>query len=128
MPITQITEMIVYTSSLIIKELKKIIQETFTFVNAFINARFAKDKLILIEDEVDLKLLHIDKYLYSSEDHIQASALFGIRLINTGVRNENDPAFALLSENKEFYIKSINNERIEKNYSKKQDHKKDDQK
>ncbi|GET56962.1 26S proteasome non-ATPase regulatory subunit 2 [Rhizophagus irregularis DAOM 181602=DAOM 197198] len=99
MPITQITEMIVYTSSLIIKELKKIIQETFTFVNAFINARFAKDKLILIED-VDLKLLHIDKYLYSSEDHIQASALFGIRLINTGVRNENDPAFALLSESK----------------------------
>ncbi|CAG8730892.1 14912_t:CDS:2, partial [Rhizophagus irregularis] len=34
------------------------------------------------------------------EDHIQASALFGIRLINTGVRNENDPAFALLSESK----------------------------
>ncbi|PKY49499.1 hypothetical protein RhiirA4_527935 [Rhizophagus irregularis] len=90
MLITQITEIIVYTSSLIIKELKKIIQE----------------------------------------NHIQTGALFAIGLINTEVHNENDPAFVLLleSEDEEFYIKSINNERIEKNYLKKQNHKKDDQK
>ncbi|PKC65115.1 26S proteasome regulatory complex, non-ATPase subcomplex, Rpn1 subunit [Rhizophagus irregularis] len=95
-----------------------------TFVNAFVNAGFAKDKLISIEDgttwlyknkdhgmlsaaasigmimlwDVDLGLSHVDKYLYSSEDHIQAGALLAIGLINTGVRNENDPAFALLSE------------------------------
>ncbi|CAB5193779.1 unnamed protein product [Rhizophagus irregularis] len=48
--------------------------------------------------DVDLGLSHVDKYLYSSEDHIQAGALLAIGLINTGVRNENDPAFALLSE------------------------------
>ncbi|PKY49500.1 hypothetical protein RhiirA4_465530 [Rhizophagus irregularis] len=33
-----------------------------------------------------------------------------------------------MGEDEEFYIKSINNERIKKNYSKKQDHEKDDQK
>ncbi|GBB88799.1 hypothetical protein RclHR1_01540022 [Rhizophagus clarus] len=95
-----------------------------TFVNAFVNAGFTNDKLISIEDgttwiyknkdngmlsaaasigmimlwDVDLGLSHVDKYLYSPEDHIQAGALLAIGLINTGVRNENDPAFALLSE------------------------------
>ncbi|CAG8592604.1 12843_t:CDS:10 [Funneliformis mosseae] len=94
-----------------------------TFVNAFVNAGFVNDKLISIEDgntwiyknkdhgmlsaaasigmimlwDVD-GLSKVDKYLYSNEDHIKAGAILAIGLINTGVRNENDPAFALLLE------------------------------
>ncbi|CAJ0745231.1 6084_t:CDS:10 [Entrophospora sp. SA101] len=95
-----------------------------TFVNAFVNAGFCTDKLVSIEDgnawlfknkeqgmlsaaasiglvtlwDVDAGLVCIDKYLYSKEDYIKAGALLAIGLFNTGVRNENDPAFALLSE------------------------------
>ncbi|PKK59966.1 hypothetical protein RhiirC2_794033 [Rhizophagus irregularis] len=46
-------------------------------------------------------------YIYKNKDYgilsitaSIASALFAIRLINTGVCNENDPAFTLLSESK----------------------------
>ncbi|CAG8655494.1 46371_t:CDS:10 [Gigaspora margarita] len=95
-----------------------------TFVNAFVNAGFGNDKLISIDDgnawiyknkdngmlsaaasiglimlwDVDAGLAQLDKYLYSTEDYIKAGALLAIGLVNTGVRNENDPAFALLSE------------------------------
>ncbi|KAI3653682.1 hypothetical protein MP228_001629 [Amoeboaphelidium protococcarum] len=97
-------------------------------VNAFVNVGFNKDKLILdCEDSnswiyknkehgmtsatasigllslwnVEEGLTHLDKYLYSNEDHVKAGALMGIGLVNCGVRNESDPAIALLSEHLE---------------------------
>lgn len=94
-----------------------------SFVNGFVNAGFGNDKL-LMEDgnkwlyknkehgmfsamaslglillwDVDGGLTPIDKYLYSSEDHIKAGALLACGIVNTGVRNEVDPALALLSD------------------------------
>jgi len=94
-----------------------------SFVNGFVNAAFGKDKL-LTEDgntwlyknkehgmmsaaaslglillwDVEGGLTQLDKYLYSKEDYIKAGALLGCGLITCGVRNECDPARALLSD------------------------------
>ncbi|CAH1991259.1 unnamed protein product [Acanthoscelides obtectus] len=94
-----------------------------SFVNGFVNAGFGQDKL-LMEDgnkwlyknkehgmlsataslglvllwDVDGGLVPIDKYLYSSEDHIKSGALLACGIVNCGVRNECDPALALLSD------------------------------
>lgn len=38
------------------------------------------------------------RYLYTSEDYVKSGALLAIGLVNCGIRNECDPAFALLSE------------------------------
>lgn len=95
-----------------------------TFVNAFVNAGFSKDKLVTTDDgnkwmyknkqhgmlsaaaslglihlwDVDGGLTPIDKYLYTTEDYIKAGALLALGLVNVGVRNDCDPAFALLSD------------------------------
>lgn len=95
-----------------------------TFVNAFVNAGFSRDKLVTIEDgskwmyknkqhgmlsaaaslglihlwDVDGGLTPIDKYLYTTEDYIKAGALLALGIVNVGVRNDCDPAFALLSD------------------------------
>ncbi|GLV43279.1 Regulatory particle non-ATPase 1 [Carabus blaptoides fortunei] len=94
-----------------------------SFVNGFVNAAFGQDKL-LMEDgnkwlfknkehgmlsataslglillwDVDGGLTPIDKYLYSAEDHIKSGALLACGIVNCGVRNECDPALALLSD------------------------------
>jgi len=94
-----------------------------SFVNGFVNAAFGTDKL-LTEDgnkwlyknkehgmmsataslglillwDVDGGLTQIDKYLYASEDFIKAGALLACGIVNSGVRNECDPALALLSD------------------------------
>lgn len=41
---------------------------------------------------------HSLRYLYSNEDYIKSGALLAIGLVNCGIRNECDPALALLSE------------------------------
>lgn len=96
-----------------------------TFVNAFVNCGFGNDKLMVQAEEgsawiyknkdhgmmsaaaslgmvmlwdVEGGLTQIDKYLYSKDDHIKAGALLAIGIVNSGVRNEADPAIALLSE------------------------------
>ena len=94
-----------------------------SFVNGFINTGFGKDKL-LMEDgnkwlyknkehgmlsatasiglvllwDVDGGLTQIDKYLYSPEEMIKSGALLACGIVNCGVRNECDPALALLSD------------------------------
>ena len=94
-----------------------------SFVNGMINTGFGQDKL-LMEDgnkwlyknkehgmlsatasiglvllwDVDGGLTQIDKYLYSPEDWIKSGALLACGIVNTGVRNECDPALALLSD------------------------------
>ncbi|TPX40116.1 hypothetical protein SeMB42_g01547 [Synchytrium endobioticum] len=96
-----------------------------TFVNAFVNAGFGHDKLLSKTEEgnswiykhkdagmmsaaasvgmislwdVESGLAEIDKYTYAPEDHIKAGALLGIGILTASVRNESDPAIALLSE------------------------------
>lgn len=93
-----------------------------SFVNGFVNAAFGKDKILLIDEgnkwlyknkehgmmsataslglillwDVDGGLAQIDKYLYSGEDYIKAGALLACGIVNCGVRNDCDPALALL--------------------------------
>ncbi|KAF3938115.1 hypothetical protein ABW19_dt0207966 [Dactylella cylindrospora] len=96
-----------------------------TFVNAFVNAGFGQDKLMLVEDEtspwvfknkdlgkmsaaasigllmqgdIDMGLSAIDKYTYIDEISIKAGSFLGIGLVNCGVRSDSDPALALLGD------------------------------
>lgn len=94
-------------------------------MNAFVNAGFSNDKLMVEAEEgnswiyknkdhgmmsaaaslglsllwdTNVGLSHVDKYTYSSEEHIKAGALFATGLLNTGVRTEADTALALLGD------------------------------
>eukprot|EP00050_Salpingoeca_kvevrii_P004135 m.243554 g.243554 ORF g.243554 m.243554 type:complete len:831 (-) comp10951_c0_seq1:89-2581(-) len=96
-----------------------------TFVNAFVNAGFGSDKLILggsgnawiasknrkygimsaaaslgllLLWDVDGGLTQIDAYLFSDKEHVKAGALLAIGIVNSGVYNDCDPAIALLSD------------------------------
>ncbi|KAF7383393.1 hypothetical protein HZH66_012743 [Vespula vulgaris] len=94
-----------------------------SFVTAFVHAGFGEDKLMantkdcwvyknkgytMLSATASLGLIHlwdvdgglvpIDKYLYTSDDYIKSGALLAIGLVNCGVRNECDPALALLSD------------------------------
>ena len=51
----------------------------------------------------------IPQYLYSSEDYIKCGALLACGIVNSGVRNECDPALALLSD---YVLHQSNNMRI----------------
>ncbi|KAI0764868.1 armadillo-type protein [Fomes fomentarius] len=107
-----------------------------TFVNAFVNAGFGNEKLMAKAEEgsswvyknkdhgmlsaaasLGLSLLwdaddgfsQVDKYTYSSEEYIKAGALLATGILTSGVRNEADPAIALLSdfvENKSVPLKT----------------------
>ncbi|KAL1967911.1 hypothetical protein VTN77DRAFT_2328 [Rasamsonia byssochlamydoides] len=95
------------------------------FVNAFANAGFGNDKMMLVEGDkgpwvwktkddgmmsttasmgmllhrdVEEGLDKIDKFTYAQEDQIKAGALLGIGILNSGVRLDSDPALALLSD------------------------------
>jgi 26S proteasome regulatory subunit N1 len=96
-----------------------------TFVNAFVNAGFCKDKLMTPDSEwlyknkdhgmmsaaaslgtillwnVEEGLTQIDKFLYSNEDFVKAGAALAVGILTSGVRNDADPALALLSEHVE---------------------------
>ncbi|KAK9447060.1 armadillo-type protein [Limtongia smithiae] len=97
-----------------------------SFVNAFVNAGFGKDKLMLVDDEhsswvyknrdagmlsatagiasvllwdVEEGLQQLDKFMYSHEEYIKAGSLLGIGIVNTAVHSDDsEPALALLSE------------------------------
>jgi len=94
-----------------------------SFVNAFVNAGFCKDELMTVNDSkwvyknkdvgmmstvgslgalllwgIDEGLTQIDKYQWSSDPHLKAGALLAFGLVTTGVKNECDPAWALLGE------------------------------
>jgi len=104
-----------------------------TFVNAFVNAGFTKDKL-MTEDgnkwlyknkdhgmmtaaaslgmvllwDVEEGLTQLDKFLYANEPYIKAGTLLAVGIVNSGVYNECDPAIALLSE----YVSDPSNNNI----------------
>lgn len=93
-----------------------------TYVNAFVNAGFGHDKLMTPDNEwlyknkdhgmmaaaaslgsillwnVEEGLTQIDKFLYSSEDYVKAGAALAVGILSSGVRNDADPALALLTE------------------------------
>jgi 26S proteasome regulatory subunit N1 len=96
-----------------------------TFVNAFVNAGFGNDKLMTPDNEwlyknkdhgmlsaaaslgsillwnVEEGLTQIDKFLYSSEEYVKAGAALAVGILSSGVRNDADPALALLTEHVE---------------------------
>jgi len=93
-----------------------------TYVNAFVNAGFAQDKLMTPDNEwlyknkdhgmmaasaslgliqlwnVEEGLAQIDKFLYSSEEYVKAGAALAVGVLSSGVRNDADPTLALLDE------------------------------
>ncbi|CRG98810.1 26S proteasome regulatory subunit RPN1, putative [Plasmodium relictum] len=94
-----------------------------TFVNAFVNAGFCKDKLMTVNSSlwlfknkeyglmsatasmgllllwnIDEGLSQIDKFQYSSDQYVKSGALMAFGLACTNIKNECDPAYALLSE------------------------------
>ncbi|KAJ8073879.1 proteasome regulatory particle base subunit [Marasmius tenuissimus] len=99
-----------------------------TFVNAFVNAGFGNDKLMVEAEEgnswiyknkdhgmmsaaaslglsllwdVEMGLTHIDKYSYSAEEYIKAGCYLATGIVSSSVRTETDAALALLSEHVE---------------------------
>eukprot|EP01006_Ploeotia_vitrea_P006563 TRINITY_DN13838_c0_g1_i1.p1 TRINITY_DN13838_c0_g1~~TRINITY_DN13838_c0_g1_i1.p1 ORF type:complete len:889 (-),score=131.33 TRINITY_DN13838_c0_g1_i1:230-2896(-) len=95
-----------------------------TFVNAFANCGFLTDKLMTTEKgnewlyknkdhrqmtaaaslglimlwEVEEGIPKVDKFLYSNDDYVKAGALMAIGILHCGVRNEFDPALAMMRE------------------------------
>ena len=96
-----------------------------TIVNAFLNAGYGNDTLttedtgfilknkdsglmsaaaslgLILLWNVDEGLTKIDKYQYSKDDNVKAGAMMAFGIVNSGVKNECDPAFALLTESLE---------------------------
>jgi 26S proteasome regulatory subunit N1 len=96
-----------------------------TFVNGFVNAGFGQDKLMTPDNDwlyknkdhgmmsaaaslgsillwnVEEGLTQIDKFLYSSEEYVKAGAALAVGILSSGVRNDADPALALLTEHVE---------------------------
>lgn len=104
------------------------------FVNAFTNAGFGSDKLMLADggekmswvwktkDEGQISttaslgmlfrwdvegLDHIDKFTYVPEENIKAGSLLAIGILNSGVRMDSEPALALLSTEDSLGSKSV---------------------
>ena len=96
-----------------------------TYVNAFVNAAYGKDLLILAQEnnedwvfkckddgqtaaaaslgmlllwDIDEGLAQIDKYMERRENHIVAGSFMALGLVNSGVTNEVDPVQAILIE------------------------------
>ncbi len=105
------------------------------FVNAFTNAGFGNDKMMLVEGgdksswvwktkdegmlsttasmgmlmrwDVEQGLDQIDKFTYAAEEHVRAGALLAIGILMSGVRVDSEPAFALLSTDESLGGKSV---------------------
>lgn len=104
------------------------------FVNAFVNAGFGEDKMMMVDDDtksswvwktkdegmvstmasmgmlflwdVEGGLDKIDKYTYAPEDQIVAGCQLAIGIINSGIRIDSDPALALLGDEDKLNHKS----------------------
>ncbi|OAA64029.1 26S proteasome regulatory subunit rpn1 [Cordyceps fumosorosea ARSEF 2679] len=95
------------------------------FVNAFVNAGFGKDKMMLTDGEketwvwktkgdgmlstvasmgtlllwdIENGLDKIDRYTYANEVEISAGSMLAIGIMNSGIRVESEPALALLAD------------------------------
>jgi 26S proteasome regulatory subunit N1 len=104
------------------------------FVNAFVNAGFGDDKLMLVSEnksswvwktkdegmlsttasvgllsqwDIDEGLGRIDAFTYVDEEYVKAGAMLASGIISSGVRSEADPALALLGDSDNLQGKSI---------------------
>jgi 26S proteasome regulatory subunit N1 len=104
------------------------------FVNAFVNAGYGNDKLMLsvenksswvwktkdegmmstaaslgmlMQWDVEMGLDKIDPFTYLSEDYIKAGAMLATGIINSGVRMDSDPAMALLGDSPNLDNKNV---------------------
>ncbi len=104
------------------------------FVNAFVNAGFGNDKMMLVEGEktswvwktkddgmvsttasmgmllrwdIEMGLDQIDKFSYADEKEIKAGALLATGILNSGVRMDSEPALALLSSEENLNSKHV---------------------
>ena len=106
------------------------------FVNAFTNAGFGNDKMMLgagegektswvwktkddgmmsttastgmlLRWDIENGLDQIDKYTYADDNQIKAGALLAIGILNSGVRMDSEPAMALLSTEENIGSKNI---------------------
>lgn len=95
------------------------------FVNAFVNAGFGNDKMMLVDSEketwvwktkgegmlstvasmgtlllwdIENGLDKIDRYTYATEPEISAGSMLAIGIMNSGVRLDSEPALALLGD------------------------------
>ena len=103
------------------------------FVNAFVNAGFRNDKLMLVDGEnqkpwvwktkdegmmsttasigmlmqwsVEESLDVIDRFEHATEDHVKAGALLAYGIANSGVKLEGDPALSLLGGNEDALVR-----------------------
>eukprot|EP00177_Eucheuma_denticulatum_P007408 GFKZ01013492.1.p1 GENE.GFKZ01013492.1~~GFKZ01013492.1.p1 ORF type:complete len:1030 (+),score=203.73 GFKZ01013492.1:282-3371(+) len=94
-----------------------------TYVNAFVNMAFGKDKLMMEANskwiyrnkdhgmmsaaaslgmimlwDVDGGLADIDKYMYVEQEYVRAGAFLGVGLVSANVRHPVDPPLAILAE------------------------------
>jgi 26S proteasome regulatory subunit N1 len=94
-----------------------------TIVNALVNVAYCNDNIMLSEEKkwlgrhkdwanitasssLGMLLLwnleegtsHIDKYQYSRDEYIKSGSFMAFGIANAGIRNENDPVFALLTD------------------------------
>ncbi|KAK8105391.1 26S proteasome regulatory subunit rpn-1 [Apiospora kogelbergensis] len=103
------------------------------FVNAFVNAGFGNDKMMLVDQDkeswvwktkdegmmstvaslgtllmwdVENGLDKVDKFTYADEPQIQAGAMLAIGIMNSGVRIDSEPALALLGDQEKLENKS----------------------
>nr|GME13348.1 26S proteasome non-ATPase regulatory subunit 2 homolog A-like [Ipomoea batatas] len=53
---------------------------------------------MILQWDVDNGLAQIDKYFHSTDNHVIAGALLAVGVVNCSVKNECDPALALLAE------------------------------
>ncbi|POR36192.1 26S proteasome regulatory subunit rpn-1 [Tolypocladium paradoxum] len=100
------------------------------FVNAFVNAGFGTDKMMLVDAEketwvwktkaegmmstvaslgtlmlwdIESGLDKVDKYTYATEPEIAAGAMLAIGIMTSGVRIDSEPALALLTDPEKLY-------------------------
>ncbi|KAF2396497.1 26S proteasome regulatory subunit rpn-1 [Trichodelitschia bisporula] len=106
-----------------------------SFVNAFVNYGFGDDKLMLVEDkasswvwktkdegmlstaasvgmlmawDVEMGLDKIDPFTYADEDAVKCGALLATGILSSGVRNDAEPALALLGDAEKLHEGSPN--------------------
>lgn len=107
-----------------------------TYVNAFVNAGFGKDLLITQEGgakadhwiyknkedgmqaaaaslgmillwDIEEGISQLDKYMESGDDWIIAGSYLGFGIVSSGIKDENDPVYAILLEKLEQSTKQI---------------------
>ncbi|KAL2023419.1 hypothetical protein VTK56DRAFT_2776 [Thermocarpiscus australiensis] len=103
------------------------------FVNAFVNAGFGNDKMMLVENnqeswvwktkdegmlstvaslgmlllwDIEGGLDQVDKYFYIEDEEVQAGSSLAIGIMSSGIRLESDPAMALLADSDKLNHKS----------------------